>query len=228
MKPEKREEARKLRADGCSVKEIASKTGTSVSSVSNWVRDIQLTEEQKVILLDRNPLARRRDGEKWREAQIQTWLKRRESFQDEGRQMARTRDVDFIAGCMLYWAEGTKGKNTVALTNTDSHMLLLFVSFLKRWFDLKDEDFSFKVQWYSSSGNSADDVQRYWCGVLGLPPSCMRKGQIDNISKYSQKKKGNKHPFGTCTVRANRTDVVQKIFGAIQEFAGFENKNWIG
>lgn len=47
VKPEKREEARELRAQGVSVGKIAHVLSVSKSSVSLWVRDIVLTDEQK-------------------------------------------------------------------------------------------------------------------------------------------------------------------------------------
>jgi hypothetical protein len=45
-KTEEREAARLLRQDGCSVKQIAAELEVSQASVSVWVRDIQLTDEQ--------------------------------------------------------------------------------------------------------------------------------------------------------------------------------------
>jgi transcriptional regulator with XRE-family HTH domain len=52
MKTEQREKARALRRDeGLSVKVIARRLGVSQSSVSRWVRDVPLTEEQRAILV---------------------------------------------------------------------------------------------------------------------------------------------------------------------------------
>ncbi len=51
MKPDKHVEARRLRRDeGKSVKEIAKLVGCSKSSASMWVRDTELTLEQKTEL----------------------------------------------------------------------------------------------------------------------------------------------------------------------------------
>ncbi|HEU0248062.1 MAG TPA: hypothetical protein VFR38_13335 [Gaiellaceae bacterium] len=47
-------------------------------------------------------------------------------------------------------------------------------------------------------------------------------------SKYSQKKRKNRLPYGTVRVCVHRTDVVQSIYGAIQEYAGFERQAWLG
>jgi transposase-like protein len=225
MKSKEREEARLLRSGGCSVCEIAEKVGVSKGTVSLWVRDIQLTEEQQAILLSRNPAFNgQMKGAKVRKENAFTI---RKEWQAEGRKMAESKDPHFIAGCMLYWAEGSKSRNVVSLANTDIDMLRFFVGFLRRWFGMKDEEFGLKVQWYTNSGNTTEGVQKYWTDALDLPIGCVRKFQTDVVSKYSQKKKGNKHPFGTCSVSVCRTDVLQKIYGAIQEFAGFENRVWI-
>jgi transposase-like protein len=51
MKTEERNEARRLRAEqGASVKELARLLGVSRSSVSLWVRDIELAETQYLAL----------------------------------------------------------------------------------------------------------------------------------------------------------------------------------
>jgi hypothetical protein len=128
---------------------------------------------------------------------------------------------------MLYWAEGSKNKNSVGLANTDAEMLKLFVGCLRSKFGIRKDDFVLKVQWYSDNGTTLEDIKRYWCQELDLPESCFRKCQVDNISKYSKKKKKNKYPYGTCSVGVHRTDVVQKIYGAIQEIGGFKRESWL-
>jgi predicted transcriptional regulator len=50
MKHEERLAARKLRSEGCSIKAICRQLGVAQSSVSNWVRDIELTPLQKAKL----------------------------------------------------------------------------------------------------------------------------------------------------------------------------------
>jgi transposase-like protein len=51
VKTEERELARKLRrGEGASIKEIARRIGVSPSSVSVWVRDIELTDNQRAVL----------------------------------------------------------------------------------------------------------------------------------------------------------------------------------
>jgi transposase-like protein len=56
VKTEERQLARTLRREeGASIREIALRVGVSRSSVSHWVRDIELTKQQHDELLRRNP-----------------------------------------------------------------------------------------------------------------------------------------------------------------------------
>ena len=46
-------------------------------------------------------------------------------------------------------------------------------------------------------------------------------------SKYSKRKRVGNLPYGTCRVVVSRTRIVQTIFGAIQEYAGFDRPEWL-
>jgi hypothetical protein len=46
-------------------------------------------------------------------------------------------------------------------------------------------------------------------------------------SKHSKKRRKNKLPYGTCRLVVHDTALVQSIYGAIQEYAGFERPEWL-
>jgi hypothetical protein len=50
---------------------------------------------------------------------------------------------------------------------------------------------------------------------------------VNVYSKYSQKKRRNKLPYGTCKLVYNDTRTMQSIYGAIQEYAGFDRPEWL-
>jgi hypothetical protein len=50
---------------------------------------------------------------------------------------------------------------------------------------------------------------------------------VNVYSKYSQKKRVNKLPYGTVRVTVARTRVIQSIYGSIQEYAGFDREAWL-
>ena len=59
MKTDERNEARRLRALGWSIREIQAHLGVARSSVSIWVRDVPLTQEQRDELIAHFSLALR-------------------------------------------------------------------------------------------------------------------------------------------------------------------------
>ena len=67
MKYKEKLEARRLRKEeGLSLKEIAEKVGVAKSSVSLWVRDIELSDEQLAVLIERS-CHYKDNGRKWSE-----------------------------------------------------------------------------------------------------------------------------------------------------------------
>jgi DNA-binding MarR family transcriptional regulator len=137
MKTEEKRLARELRArEGLSVKAIAGRLGVSQASVSLWVRDIELTPAQEQAMFmsayHRQAAARQRLVEKRRCERL--------SYQERGRELARRGELVHAAGCMLYWAEGDKRRNQARLSNSDPQLVRFFVDFLRRYFDVSDDD----------------------------------------------------------------------------------------
>jgi hypothetical protein len=228
MKTREKEEARKLRHDGYSVKDIARKLYVSLSSASLWVRDVPLTEEQRLKLQEKNPiLGSYRDRGKAARTLRQTWMKRRMSYQEKGREMALSAGQEFAVGCALYWAEGTKSKNQVGFSNSDKNMVRFFIGFLRQFFLLKDDEFSLSITCYLGNGLSFDEIKVFWLKSLSLPESCLRKCFVDHKPSSSHGTKTGKLPYGVVHLRVNNTEVVQKIFGAIKQIGGFDNSDWI-
>jgi transposase-like protein len=227
LKTHERLQARKLREEsGYSIKQIAEILGVSTSSVSLWVRDIQLTEEQHEALRERNPiynqqLAGRGTTSAPRRAE-------RHAYQEHGRALARRGDPLHAMGCMLYWAEGTKERNRVRFSNSDPEMVRAFVVFLRAFFDLRDMDIRLTCHLYADHFHRQNEIERFWLKVTQLPPASLCQSVVNVYSKYSLKKRTNKLPYGTCRVVVTKTSVVQSIYGAIQEYAGFDRLAWLG
>jgi transcriptional regulator with XRE-family HTH domain len=139
VKTVERRQARLLRRrDGCSVKEIARLVGASPSTVSLWVRDIELTAEQHEALRQRNPVYNvQLNG--WK-ANIDKGRARRLGYQQAGRRRVAHPSGLYVAGCMLYWAEGDKKRNSVRLSNADPELVRLFVEFLRECFGVLNDD----------------------------------------------------------------------------------------
>jgi AcrR family transcriptional regulator len=224
-KPEERAEARRLRREGMSIKRIAARVGVSPSSVLYWTRDIELTPEQDLRNLQYPPGAEvtARRAESCR----RTWRERRAQWQEEGRRRASEGDPLHLAGCMLYWAEGAKGRNGVVLCNSDVHMVAFFKRFLMECFGVTPEGFGLRLHVYLGNGLALLTIENRWLGALDLPRSCLRKHHINPLPTSSSGQKKNKLPYGVATLRVNDTRITQHIFGAIQEYGGFDEPRWL-
>jgi transposase-like protein len=216
--------ARQLRRrDGASINEIARRIGAAKSSISRWVRDIELTDEQRESLR----IAAYNGHVKGRTVTARLRREARIMAQEDGRMRAQQGDRFFTAGCMLYWAEGSKDRNHVEFTNSDPEMVGFFVRFLKTYWDLRHEDIRITCNLFADHIDKQRDIEQYWLDIAALPHESLRTSTVNVYSKYSKKKRQNRLPYGTCRVSVARTRVVQSIFGAIQEIGGFTREAWL-
>ncbi len=226
MKTAERAAARRLRREeGRSIKEIARLLGVSRSSVSLWVRDIELDPRQEAALTTRDP-SRNYARNGWAANRERARLRRRR-YQLEGRRRARQADPLFVPGCMLYWAEGTKSRDTVALSNADPEVIRFFARFLRDCFGVPDDRMRLACHLFADHARRQHDVEEFWLDVAKLPRSSLRKSMVNHYSRSSQRKRTNKLPYGTCKLVVCNTEIVQTIYGAIQEFAGFSRREWL-
>lgn len=209
------------------IKRIAALLGVSSSTVSIWVRDVPLTDEQQRALRDAHQgtdAVAHRTG-RW----SRLCRSRRELAQAEGRAAARAGDSLHLTGCMLYWAEGAKDRNQLSFANSDPAMVHTFCAFLRDALHLPDERLTIRVNAYTSNGLDARAIEAYWLSVCALPQTQLRKSTFDYRPASSRALRERKLPYGVCTVKVTRsTAIVQHIYGAIQEYAGFDEPRWLG
>jgi hypothetical protein len=63
--------------------------------------------------------------------------------------------------------------------------------------------------------------------VAGLPRSRLAKSTVNRYSRASKRTRINRLPYGTCRLTFHSTHAVQHIWGAIQEYGGFERPEWL-
>lgn len=210
-------------------KRIAAVLAISPATAYAWTRDIELSPEQTRRNLcgpggplDPDLVARRAVA--WREKNRQ----RRTEHQEAGRIRARRREPLHMALCMLYWAEGAKARNTARLVNSDVHMLSFFRRALRECFGVESNRLALRLNVYLGNGLSLAEVEDHWLAALDLPRSALRKHAVDCLPTSSSGRKRNRLPYGVATLQVLRsTDIVQHIYGAIQEYSGFDEPRWL-
>jgi hypothetical protein len=227
-KPRERQRARELRQAGMPYKRIAARLGVSPSSVHLWTKDIELTDDQVAANLrgpggPQNPEHVRRRAAAWA-ARCRAV---RAVSQEEGRAAARTGDLLHLAGCMLYWAEGAKARNAIQFTNSDPYMLRFFRRFLVDALGVETADIHMSINVYTTNGMDIEEIERYWLDLLALPKSCTRGHMLNHMPTSSSGRAKNKLPYGVVRLGVHRTAMVQHIYGAIQEYADFDEPRWL-
>jgi hypothetical protein len=106
-------------------------------------------------------------------------------------------------------------------------MLVLFRRFLTDALAIEEEEILLTLNVYTNNGLTIEEIERYWLDLLGLPTSSSRKHMLNHLPTSSSGRAKNKLPYGVCSLVVHSTWMVQHIYGAIQEYAGFEEPAWL-
>ena len=196
----------KLRKGGKSYDEIHQVIKVSKSTLSIWLRDIPLNARQKNTLIGRQKS--RYAGAK---ANQKKRIERTKQIVDLAKKEVVTfiNDPLFLAGVMLYWAEGTKRSNeTVKLTNSDPEMIKLMM----RWFRsiCKVPEKKFRIALNIHTLHHYSEIRKYWSDLTKIPLEQFYKVQIKTTSFPSKR---NFLYNGTCTITICNRDLFRKIEG---------------
>ena len=170
-KDDLRETALAMRRQGRSYREIREIVGVSKSTLSLWLRDVPLTEEQQRSLTVRGP-----ENTAARHAENRAVAARRRA---EVRATARNQIIQlseselFVAGVVAYWAEGSKNKpwrhgQSVQFMNSDPTMIRLFLCWL-RLLQVSPARLIFRLHIHESA--DVAEAITYWSRVVGAPES---------------------------------------------------------
>jgi hypothetical protein len=219
--PEKREKARELRRQGWQLVDVAKELEVSYGTVRQWCRDIELTDEQVESLYDKDPLLF--NQHKGAQTNKRNALHQRLKYQEAGRQQTAKGSLIHLMGCMLYWGEGSKHRQQLKFTNTDPNMLILFARFLREEMAVPDSKFVLHILTHSNDENEREQIRRYWLAQLSLADDC----KVMFTLKVGTDSRKARYPNGICAICIYSTEVVQRVFGAIQEYIGFVNPKWV-
>lgn len=215
----KREKAVLLRKKGLNIRDIAEKLDVSKSSVSNWCRDIALTQKQ-IQQLEK----KRKDGQH-RGSMIAAERKRalRKKRVKETRALGATdigrlskRDL-YMLGLGLYWGEGYKSDNgELGFTNSDSGLISVYIQWLNQIYGVTKKELIFRVGINAIHKERESEVLAYWTQILSVPLGQFTKTSF--IKSKTKKKYGNMHThYGTLRVKVRRgTNLQRRILGSIE------------
>lgn len=203
--------AKYWRLKGKTMMWISEKLKISLYIIRKWLKNIKLNKRQKNILLKRS-IKSILDRSHIKRKQRQEW-------QIIGNEMAKHGDKFYAFFLGLYSAEGSKGRNTLCMVNWDVEVLKIFVKGLKKYFKIKENEFSMRI--YYRRGLSIKKIVDYWKMELNLK-ECKEANHYLIDEEISIKYK-----YGGCSLNVKNTEVVQKIFGGIKYLIKDRSNKWL-
>lgn len=204
---EKKTLALRLRISGKSYEEISKSLSVAKSTLSNWLSKDKESQKIKNILSSKENKRVAERINKFVAGNKKHWSDRKINIQNDAREKFNSLKNNklFIAGAMLYWAEGdNKSGNPFRLTNTDPRMIALYIKFLTEALKLSKKDIKIALILYPDL--SEKECMNFWSKISGI--------NQDNFYK-TQFIKGN-HPtkrlsHGICIVNCNNRPMKEKV-----------------
>jgi len=210
-----KQEAQKMRGKGISYNKIVSKLHIPKSTVSDWCKDVKLTEKQinklyaakKQGAIKGSFIAAKRKQDK-RIFQTREMFKK--GFQEIGKLTKRER---LVIGIALYAAEGTKIDKGCCLSNSDPKVIKFMVHWFQEFGNVSKEKFRGAI-WLHEGLNEAK-AKQFWSEVTDIPLSQFYKTYRAKDKKFSKKIRKNIHEYGIFSFYVNDTNLLRKIMGWI-------------
>lgn len=201
----------KLRKQGKSYSDIRKIVKVSKSSLSLWLRNVQLSDAQRTAIKDR----RKRAVETYRKTMKLKRLRRSSSYyvNQKNTWVPLTEREIFIAGLFLYLGEGNKASpNSIGITNTDPSV----VKFSLYWITkaLKIPKNKIRIQLHLYSDMVIEDEIEFWLTQLKMKRSSLVKPYIKKSNRTEIDQKGWGH--GTCGLVVHNTVLKENILMAIR------------
>ena len=207
MKENEKVLAIRLRKRGLPYGSIRERVGVSKSTLSLWLRDIDLSQNQKEKVLRGRELSRQIAAQKKRNARLS---KTHETIERGRKEFpALIRNHLFLSGLSLYWAEGDKHKQEkVKFTNSDAAMIALMMRWFREVCGVPES--KFRIALHIHNLHMARNTEAYWRKITRIPKQQFQK---TFIKESSLRHRRNILYKGTCAIVVNSKDLFRKIMG---------------
>lgn len=191
-----------LRKRGLSYAEIQEHVPVSKSTLSLWLRSIELTDEQKRRLERRCERGRRCGAAKRRSKREQ--LQQR-IYEDERKKIGSLTERElWLMGAVLYWAEGAKEKpyrpgSGVKFMNSDPVLIRLFLEWILRSCRIARDRIRFSIYIHDSHRSAATRIREYWSRQTGFPRSAFHRVYYKSTAATNRRNRGRSY-FGVLRV----------------------------
>lgn len=199
-----KEQAIKLRHQGKSYREISEKLKVAKSTLNGWLKNVEITHDQKEQLLTQWKeglrKARLRSCEVKRERKLESIHQSQLSAQQFINSLTLNNKVLelFLAG--LYLGDGFKVNGRLGLGNANPQIVYLFLSLIRQLYSINESKLGAEI--FARADQSPELLVDYWSKLLDIPKNQFHRTQRDARAKNPTRP----DYYGVCAV--NYSDVV--------------------
>ncbi|HUQ84746.1 MAG TPA: helix-turn-helix domain-containing protein [Candidatus Limnocylindrales bacterium] len=215
-----RQRAIVLRQSGKTYGEIRAELNVSKGTLSGWLQDYPLTENQLVLLKTsvdkRRYLAREKTS-------ITKQVNRQNKLdiiylQQQKEYLTLSKRELFLAGLFLYWGEGGKTeKGMLSISNTDPGVLKFSLYWIIKSLDVPKDKIQVRLHLYDDM--IIEEAVDYWSKMLNIEKKQFAKPYIKKSTREGLSYKGYGH--GTCMLRVYDTRLKERILMSIKAMADY-------
>ncbi|MEK9180250.1 MAG: helix-turn-helix domain-containing protein [Patescibacteria group bacterium] len=203
-----KEKAVELRKKSKSYNEISRALGIPKSTLAGWLSRDPVSRKIKATLTIQAAKNSRQRIKNLIEANRARWAQQREKAREEAFRdfPYLKRNPLFVAGLMLYWAEGdNKPGNPFRLTNTNSKIISLYTKFLVDVLKIPKENIRCGLILYPDLSEKI--CLSFWSQIIGIPKTQFYKTQVIG-GRHPSKRLSN----GICMIICGNRLLKEKVF----------------
>lgn len=169
-----KQKAIELRKQGKTYSEILKVIPVAKSTLSDWLKSVSLGFVQKQRITQKKIEAQMKGAKARHDQRVEKQNYLIQNAQNEILKISN-REL-WLIGVALYWAEGTKEKESrpgcgVSFSNSDPEMIRLFIKWLKECVHVSSENISADIYIHESHKATIDLVIKKWSDILHVPRS---------------------------------------------------------
>ena len=212
MKSEQKERAIILRKSGRTYSEILSEIPVAKSTLSEWLKSVNLAKSQKQRITQKRVAARLRAAQSRRTTRISETR----SFEQKG-----ITDIEnlterelWLIGIALYWAEGSKQyehspSTGIMFANSDVRMIRVFLRWLEQM-KVPQSEIYLELYVHETRKTDAPAFVRWWARELMIPSGTLERVYFKKGNPKTNRKNVADLYHGLIRIKVNSSTVLNR------------------
>jgi len=213
LKREEKLRAVALREKGYSLNEIVEAVGVAKSSVSEWVRNIPLTEKGRQRLLTKIKLGQLVSAENKRKKTQELLADYYRKAAEEHEHIKFDKNLKRLLCALLYWCEGAKDPSRgINFVNSDPSVIRSFLRLFRESFEMREK--KFRIALHLHEYHKPRTQLRFWSKITNVPVEQFIRPYL----KPNTGKRFRKNYPGCVSVRYHNADIARQLLTTAKAF----------